>query len=666
MRRHDQPTFHVPKGTWPGIIFAVLTAWSSAMGQNAHADRSPGSNPHSDPIEIASRSVQVWSDGAAQWLLLTGDVALVQGDRELRAQGAVLRIEDVELPEEQIRVYQAEVYAEGDVREKIRQHGTSRARVLATFRTSKQVKLAPYDPSRMQKLNGPPGNAPILARSGFFRPPTRGREPAEGGNPSSSPGPAAVAAAKPTQTSGEQPQAPPMPVSTAGSSNARPVKTAAAPSRPAINEVDVVPTQLTRPGTGEAQKTTSGGGNPTRSEPRGQDDGVQLTQAPFGTRSEPRTQLGADLPPIEGAPEVPNLNNVEDLPPALSPLPEEDDRRMLEPEAEMDSGGEDSETELPPLPGEGSRPSRAPMLPGTQRITQIKPRMPGSIVALDPTDEGVQVIIVRGGINIVTTTPQHGIVDLEADNAVIWRHLPDKDDKRANRRALDTGGRISEDATQPFEVYLEGHVVVRRDAQKFAGQGDQQTIQASRIYYDFVTDRSVNMDAEIDLFAPGFIIPFKVKAKQIDQFRPMVPLADGRTAFGQPEIRAEQSTMTGSRFPNPAYLITNKSIDVTRRVTGFVDPKTGKEIDDPNDPAGVPDLTWNFDARQNTFWMGWLPVFYWPRISGDIEDIEPPLRQLAFRSNTSASRCSPISTASGSLARSVPSGSTSGMSMSTT
>jgi hypothetical protein len=391
-------------------------------------------------------------------------------------------------------------------------------------------------------------------------------------------------------------------------------------------EPEVIATQLTRSSSeGEGKEI----GAEARSSPTPQPTQPSPAQTPGGAFSEPGSSLGADLPPIEGAPEVPNLNNAEDLPPSLSPLPEESPA-MSDPEAQVD-GDEEAEVDIPPLPGEGpaSRSPTAPILPGTQRTWKINQRQSNSIVALDPTPEGVQVIIVRGGVNIVARTPQHGIIDLEADNAVIWRHRNTKNQKRN----LETGGRITEDASQPLEVYLEGHVVVRRDAQKYAGRGDQQTIQASRVYYDFLTDRSLNLDAEVDLFAPGFIVPFKVKAERIDQYRPMIPLADGRFAFGQPEIRAEKSTMTGSRFPNPDYLITNQSIDLTRRVTGFVDPKTGKEIDDPNDPGGEPELTWNFDARQNFFWLGSLPVFYWPRISGDIEDIEPPLRQIAFQSN---------------------------------
>jgi hypothetical protein len=576
------------------MFLAVVIAWSPAMGQTGPAPgpSGPHSSPHAEPIEVSSRSVKVWSDGNAQWVLLAGDVALLQGDRELRAREVVVRIAEVELPEERIRVFQAEVYAEGDVRRRGTPSQASAPRARATFLTSKQIKLVPYAPTGMEKLAGPPAKAPILGRSGFFSTPARALS---------------TVAGEPAAASDRPPATEPTP----------------------RIEPDVVPTQLTRPRGPEARAAESGtGGGASAADADAGDRGERVAQS--GTRSEPRTQSGADLPPIEGAPEVPNLNNAEDLPPALDPLPEED-RSMPVPDEAPGPEGDEPETDLPPLPDEPRRPRdpQAPVIPGTQRVTVIRMREQSSVLALDPTPDKVQPILIRGGINIVATSPQHGIVDLEADSAVIWRHLDDKNTKRN----IDTGGRITEDAGQPMEVYLEGHVVVRRDAQKYAGQGDQQIIQASRVYYDFLTDRSVNLDAEIDLFAPGFIVPFKLKAKQIDQFRPLIPLADGRFAFGQPEIRAEQSIMTGSRFPNPSYLIANKSIDMRRKVTGFLDPKTGKEVDDPNNPIGEPDMTWNFDARRNVFWNGWLPFFYWPRIAGDIEDLQPPLRQIAFQTN---------------------------------
>ena len=45
------------------------------------------------------------------------------------------------------------------------------------------------------------------------------------------------------------------------------------------------------------------------------------------------------------------------------------------------------------------------------------------------------------------------------------------------------------------------------------------------------------------------------------------------------------------------------------------------------------DMIWRYDARQNVFWMGWVPVFYWPRLTGETDDLEAPLRQIGFRTN---------------------------------
>ncbi len=76
-----------------------------------------------------------------------------------------------------------------------------------------------------------------------------------------------------------------------------------------------------------------------------------------------------------------------------------------------------------------------------------------------------------------------------------------------------------------MEVYLEGNVVVRQDQQKFAGKGDQRTVRAPRLYYDFLTERLVAPNAEMDLFAPSLLAPIKIKSPRIEQFRRPTPVA---------------------------------------------------------------------------------------------------------------------------------------------
>ena len=136
-----------------------------------------------------------------------------------------------------------------------------------------------------------------------------------------------------------------------------------------------------------------------------------------------------------------------------------------------------------------------------------------------------------------------------------------------------------------MEVYLEGNVVVRQDQQKFAGKGDQRTVRAPRLYYDFLTERLVAPNAEMDLFTPSLLAPIKVKSPRIEQFRRPTQLPNGTFVLAdEPEIRAEPSTMTGSRFPDPGYKFTSASIDLTRRTRPLTDPNTGKEVKKPKKP----------------------------------------------------------------------------------
>ncbi len=137
-------------------------------------------------------------------------------------------------------------------------------------------------------------------------------------------------------------------------------------------------------------------------------------------------------------------------------------------------------------------------------------------------------MIYRGGVNIVTKTPQHGIVDIEAESAVIWRHP----DPKKGEEVHGPNGELIENANQPMEVYLEGNVILRQDENKVAGKGDQRTFRAARAYYDFLTDRFVGLDGEVDVFAPGFIAPMKLKSPRIEQFHKLDQRPDGTLDHG--------------------------------------------------------------------------------------------------------------------------------------
>jgi hypothetical protein len=361
---------------------------------------------------------------------------------------------------------------------------------------------------------------------------------------------------------------------------------------------------------------------------------MQVTDDPGGGRGDtlPPLVTPADL---DSAPTVPSLTQgpAQEAKPAssqppteLAPLPAEGNPRAPAPPSR------------PARPGSNApanrRPAEAPtnpILPGTQRITRIHPRNGGPNFMAErlPMVNRQDTVIIRGGVNIVTESPQFGLIDIAADSVIIWRKVDPKG------HGIQTGpnGEEIEDARQPMEIYLEGNVVFRQDERKVAGNGDQKTYQAKRAYFDVLTERFVGLDAELAMFSPGLIAPARITSPRIDQYRPLLPGASNAYSLGLPQIRADTTMATGSRFPNPGYRFNSRSVDVTRVQSTLTDPNSGKTVGDKNDPNAPQDLKWQIDARQNVFWMGYLPVFYWPRIVADADDLEPPLRMVSFRTN---------------------------------
>jgi hypothetical protein len=294
--------------------------------------------------------------------------------------------------------------------------------------------------------------------------------------------------------------------------------------------------------------------------------------------------------------------------------------------------------ELIPLPGvEPNRtaPRRAtpapiqvaPIIPGSQRVTNVYAKVGPNftIDVLPTTADGTVITVIRGGVNIVTDAPMLGTIDAEADQITIWRR---KKPDGANTR-IGPDGEVIESQEDPMEIYLEGHVIFRQDRRVLQGKDDQTVFYANRAYYDYRADRFLGEEAQVDVFAPGLIAPLKVNSPRIEAFHPMVSGPGGQmfqSAFQ--EIRATDTTSTGSRFPNPGYRFKSRSLDLKKVVSDNLPPNTAGDA--ANDDMRT---TWRLDSRQNFFYMGKVPVFYWPRFVTDADDLDPPLRQIAFRTN---------------------------------
>ncbi len=614
MRGDDQPSRYPPRGVWFGLILAAGFA-GILFGQDA-PDPAGTSTP-TDPVMVSAQRVWRWAGPDGYYLYLHGESAALQGVDGIRSREAVARIVPISGGDDPL--YQVEVYAEGEVRD-TRRGGPPLPRYRTAFRASK-VEMTAYRSNGLTELSKPPPPFAILQRSGWLRPAQRGGTvpPAAAVQTSQGPGPA-YASSPPRGTlagpagdsevpsdSGPSPSAVGFPLTN---------PTDPAPP-PGLNSPKVDPLLVRA----QMMRNRDPGPNPAGEAPASDLPPAQAApadQPPLGGTARPPA---TDLPPIEPAPGgVPGLGvpNLESQTPSIEALPVPD---------------ETAPRRARPHPGPWSCAELLPITPGTQRITTFDRRSsrPLDFQMIGKLPDGTEVYLCRGGVNIITRADKLGIIDIEADEAVIWRGpSPEKGEPIEG----PNGEWIDDANKQPMEVYLEGNVIVRQDQRKWAGKGDQRTLRAPRVYYNFLTDRFLAHDAEIDFWAPGLIQPFKLKAPRIEQFHPLIKQPDGTLKPDEhPHIRADHAVSSGSRFPNPGYKITNKSIDLVRSSRPSVDPITGKQLANPGDPNPPQDLIWTLDSRQNLYYMGPFPAFYWPRVVTEIDDQQPPFRQVFFMTN---------------------------------
>ena len=507
MRGDDQPSRYPPRGVWLGLILSAC-AWHASSAQDAPdaATRGPA-----EPLVLSARSVTVWGGPDAQYVYLSGAAAVLQGTDGLRAMQVVCRIVNVSNGGDPL--YEVEVYAEGGVRDTSRPETSLDSR--GALFSAPEVKMQAYARDGVNSLRSPPRGLDILRRSGFIRPAraaavTRPQAPQNlvatdvtipaSGLPPLEPVPASAVGAG-FASVGSDASAPTGPDGTPASSSSR-------RSRPKVDPL-VETAQITRDGPpGPADDDTSlprpaqaGGNQPAPGGAMPPAGGGRPTPGGAGRPSD------VDLPPIEGPPgvEVPALPaNPQDQPPTLEPLP------RAEP-GEPEAG--DAE------PGDRNRPGPAavlpmnPILPGSQRVTFINPRSGRDldIQQIGTTPEGYEIYIVRNGVNIITQAPGSSG---SSTSRPIRRSSGAVPPPRDSGAIAGPNGEYIESNQQPLEVYLEGNVVVRQDQRKWAGKSDQRTLRAPQVYYNFLTDRFVAHDAEIDIFAPGLIAPMQASSRR--------------------------------------------------------------------------------------------------------------------------------------------------------
>jgi hypothetical protein len=637
---YDRSRRYPPRGVWFGLVLAAISLRAVAAQDGLDEATRRKLN---DPVALAADRVSHWNGPDGHWVHLWGNVSVLHGSEPVvRAREAVVRISDQSMEFETIKL--VEVYAEGVARPAREDLPPSQTTGRAAVRTS-VIRLNSFGPTGPSEIKNPPWQLQIIKRSGL-----REKKPAR---------PASVRREKDHESSSIDSHLEALTqrgvTRKAGSSAATRQAVPIIPTQAIVRNQsdDPVPTLLPSPDVKPGRPATtaqssqpvpkrdamvqragaSGGrlagvGSQAPGAARTADAQVEQTalqQAPTTNTEPPRI----DLPPIEGAPEVqvPNLTpGQQNRPPVdLQPLPGVEGGVTVpalpdQPRTEVEDR---PEPELPIVP----------IMPGSQRVTRIFSRsgQPLDLRSLGTTPDGVEIYIIRNGVNIVTQAPKFGIIDIEADSAIIWRG---KSPAKGEPYKAPAGDLFIDDAHQPMEVYLEGNVVLRQDENKYAGKGDQRTVRAPQLYYDFLTDRMLAPHGDIDMFVPSMMAPMRLSSPRIEQFRRPVMLPNGTFTLAEdPEIRLPNAIMTGSRFPNPGYSISAKTMDLTKTTRPLTNPDTGQEDNDPDKPAPAKEeQVWHLDARQVFYWGGPIPMFFWPRINQDLDDEQPVLRMIGFNS----------------------------------
>ncbi|HET6880315.1 MAG TPA: hypothetical protein VFI31_09180 [Pirellulales bacterium] len=255
---------------------------------------------------------------------------------------------------------------------------------------------------------------------------------------------------------------------------------------------------------------------------------------------------------------------------------------------------------VPPPPGTAPQPASATSnATGGLRHLRIFPRgeSPPHIVweRNGRSEEGVAVI--TGGVQIFIDGPQ-GQLDIVSDKVVIW-----------------TVGEVSaqvrakyQEETVPLEIYLEGNVVFR--------QGDR-VIYSDRMYYDVKYKNGTVLQAEITSPAPKFGGLMRLKADMVRQ-------VDEDTFF------ARHSYFTSSQMGSPRFRVQSQEVKVYDRQRAQVNPLTGSPIIDPITQEQVIDHDQMVTGTNNAFFVGPVPVFWWPRFSTTLQQPSTVLQSIMF------------------------------------
>ena len=204
------------------------------------------------------------------------------------------------------------------------------------------------------------------------------------------------------------------------------------------------------------------------------------------------------------------------------------------------------------------------------------------------TSEGEDVVTLIGRFYLSQTQDEEGgLLELQADNAVIWY----AEEPAPREREAESGSAIRENIKA---IYVSGDVVCT---------WGQRTIRAEQIYYDFEQNKALAVNAVMRSFDVNRGIPVYVKAAKLRQ------LAVNKFA-------GEEIILTSSEFYQPQLSINASSVIITDTTTD--DERKGK----------VSDSSYDVQMRDVRFKVEDRTIFYWPFLRGNLQRPDVPIKSV--------------------------------------
>lgn len=263
---------------------------------------------------------------------------------------------------------------------------------------------------------------------------------------------------------------------------------------------------------------------------------------------------------------------------------------------------------LPSIPPD-QQPGLAlpPPRPAPPRVLRIAPRT-GRRFEMESIP-GQNAVLITGGIILnVSNVERFGILDMEADNVVIWT----KGDSQQVFQNLQSG---QGESSRESEFYLSGNVVLR------AGIGkEERTLRADELYYDVSRNVAVAISAVVEFRDKMVPEPLFFKADEVFQ-------------LGPSEFRAVGAEVFSSRLPSDPGL---KLVLGEARITQRRIPRRsifGRQFIDP--VTGEPEETTErfFQGEDVRVKVADIPVFYTGFIQGTLSDPVGPLHGVTFQND---------------------------------